>query len=197
MKTVAIVVVKSPKVFQWLGHMPMMNWALDQLNQVRGVDTIVCVASPELVAQAKRLLSEEGIEVIGLPKAVNEGKEAVLDAWLTAAGNVAGEADYVVLVRPTAPLMPAAKIEACLSTVRRKKCAACVPARPVTIVSNGNRAKFQESAETVRAFAVKPPVELSAAKRIATVPVSLLESLDVDDPDEYVMVSALVDAGKV
>ncbi len=89
------------------------------------------------------------------------------------------------------------KIEACVTAVRRKKCAMCVPARPVTIVANGNRAKFQESAESVRAFAVKPPVELPAAKRLVTVPVSLLESLDADDPDEFIMVSALVDAGKV
>lgn len=197
MKTVAVIVVKSAKVFHWLGHMPMMNWALDQLHQVRGVDQIVCVAAPELFAQAKRLLVDEGITVVAIPKAVHEGKEAVLDAWLTAAGNVAGEADYVVLVRPTTPYMPAAKMEACLSTVRRKKCASCVPARPVTVVANGNRAKFQESAESVRAFAVKPPIELPATKRIATVPVSLLESLDADDPDEFVMVSALVDAGKV
>lgn len=191
MKTVACVVVKSPKVFTWLSHMPVMNWALAQLTEVRGVDRIVCAAAPELFAQTKKLLAKEDIEVVALPPAAAK-TDALTEAWLTAAGSPADDADVVVVVKPTSPFLPAAKIEQCLAAVRRKKHAACSPARPTTAVLAGRRTTVQEPIDSVRAFRVAAP-----PGGTHTVSVSLIESLDVDCPDEFVVAAALADAGSV
>ncbi len=195
-KTVACVVVKSAKLFSWLGHMPIMNWSLTQLHEVRGVDRIVCVAHPQVADRARKLLAKEDIEVVTLPRELVEAKDAVLDKWLTAASGPAGEADIVVVTTATSPFMPAAKIEACLNNVAKGKCSTCVPARDANVVSSGSsrKSKMKAAVEAVRVFRVNVPVEQTT---FHTVAVNLMESLDVENQDEFVLASAMVESDKV
>lgn len=193
-KTVACIMVKSEKVFSWLGHMPIMLWSVSQLTEVRGIDRIVCVASPTLSARAKKLLAREEIEVVTLPKDLLEAKDGVTDKWLTAADGPAFDADTIVVMHPTSPFLPAAKIEACVRAVNAGKCSTCYPARPTNIVVDSRRKAAKETVDSVRAFRVNVPAEHVA---VHTVPVSMIESLNVNEPDEYVLVDALVASDKI
>jgi len=195
-KTVACIVVRSPKVFSWLGHMPIMNWALSQLTEVRGIDRIVCVVAPELADRTYKLLAKEDIEVVAMPKDVSAGKEIVFDNWLTAAAGPAGDADIVVVFKSTNPFFTAAKIEACVRNVANNKCSVCVPARDAHMVSTGSsrKSRMKAAVEAVRVFKVNVPVEQTTFQ---TVSVNLMESLDVDNQDEFVLASALVESDKV
>lgn len=198
MKTVACVMVTSAKVFSWLGHMPVMNWSLERLAEVRGVGRMVCVASPALVPQATKLLAKLCIDVVPIPDGVlkaAKNPEAVLDAWLTSATGPAAEADVVAVVRPTSPLMEAGRIEACINRVVSGKATVCQPARNTKVAGPSRKAKLQEPVESVRVFKVAVPQE--AVPVLTTVPVSLHESLDIDNDDEFVLVSALVEANKI
>ncbi len=195
-KTVACIVIKAANVFSWLGHMPIVNWSLSQLTDVRGIDRIVCVVEPKLLDRAKKLLSKEDIEVLPIPKDVVSAKESVLEKWLTSVDGPAAFADIVVLTKPTSPFLPAAKIEACLNNVVRGKCSTCVPARDAAIVTKTSSRKtvMKAALETVKVFKVSVPVEETT---FHTVPISLMESLDIDNHDEFVMASAMVDNDKV
>lgn len=193
-KTVACLVVRSAKVFSWLGHMPIMNWSVERLTEVRGVDRIVCAAAPNLVDQARRLLAAEKIDVVAMPPELTGAKDALLDKWLTAATGPAAEADTVVVVRPTNPLLPASKVEACVAAVNRGKCSVCYPARPTKVVISAKTATAKEAVDSVRVFRVNVPAEKVT---VHTVPVSLMESLDVDNHDQFVMIDALVASDKV
>lgn len=195
-KTVACIVVRSPKVFSWLGHMPIMNWSLAQLTEVRGVDRIVCLVVPELAGRAQKLLAKEDIEVVAMPKDVAAAKEEVLDKWLTSAVGPAADADIMVVAKSTGPFLPASKIEACVRNVAGNKCTVCVPARDAQVVTGTSqrKSKMKTTVETVRVFKVNVPAEQTIFQ---TVPVNLMESLDVDNQDEYVLASALVESDKV
>lgn len=193
-KTVAAIVVKNPKMFSWLGHMPIMNWSVVQLGEVRGIDRVVCVAAPAVAERARKLLAKEDIDVVELPKELLLAKDAVLDRWLTAATGPAFDADTLVVSKASSPFLPAAKIEACVRAVNRGKCTGCQPARTIAAVVTTRKTRAKESVEAVRVFKVNVPAE---AVRLDTVSVSLIESLDVEQPDEFVLVDALVAADKL
>lgn len=190
-KKVACLVVKSSKAYHWLGHMPILNWCTVKLAEVRGIDRIVCVADPKLAPRAKMLLDKEGIEVVSLPPTVTD---KTFDAWLTCATGPASDADVVAVVKPNSPFLPSAKIEACLTAVARQKCTHSFPARAVQIVHGSKEVKSSEVVGSLRVFRVNTPVERVSVKTVA---VSLLESLDVDSQDEFVMIDALVASDKV
>lgn len=196
MKTVACIVIRTPVVFTWLGHIPIMTWTLNNLLEVRGIDRICCVAEPKLVKQAKVLLAKDDIEVVAIdPSVLGQKGDRGLDAWLSAANGPAADADVIVVVKPTSPFMPAAKIEACLRAVTSGKTAVAMPGRPTTAVSSAKpKQALKEAVDSVRVFRIKAPVEVTPS---AVVPVSLIESLDVETPDEYIVVSALVETGSV
>ncbi len=195
-KTVACILVKSPKVFSWLGHMPIVNWSLAELNDVRGIDRIVCVTDPALTDRARKLLAKEDIDVVPLPKELISAKAQLVDNWLSSVAGPASDADVIVVTKATNPFLKAAKIEACVNHVFRGKCSTCVPARDANVVTTGcsRGSKMRAALEAVRVFKVNVPVEQTT---FHTVAVNLMESLDVDNQDEYVMASALVDADKV
>lgn len=195
-KIVACVMVRSPKLFSWLGHMPIMNWSLSQLQEVRGIDRIICVAYPQVADRARKLLAKESIEVVTLPRELVEAKDSVLDKWLTAADGPAGIAEVVVATTATSPFLPAAKIEACLNNVVKGKCSTCVPARDANVVSQGSprKSKMKAAVEAVRVFKVNVPVEQASYH---TVSVNLMESLDVENQDEFVLASAMVESDKL
>lgn len=193
-KTVACVVVRSPALFSFLGHMTLMHWSLTQLQEARGVDRIVCVALPELAARAKVLLATAEIEVSAIPKAVTT--DDALERWVTAADGPAGDAAVVVLDHCTSPFLPAAKIEACVRQVASGKSSTCVPARDAHIVvpTGPRQAVVRHAIAGLKVFRVAVPVE---AIKAGTVKISLTESLSVDNLDEFFLVSAMVDGNRI
>lgn len=195
MKTVACIVVQSPRAFNWLGHMPVMNWSLNQLLEVRGIDRIVCVAQDGLAHQAEKLLMHAEIETTSIPEQVKG--EVALDKWLCAANGPAADADIVTVLKPTTPFLPAAKIEECLRKVRQGRCAYCLPARsvPAQTTTAAERANVFTTLDSLRVFAVQTLSE--PGTKPSTVSVSLIEALDVSQPDDSRIANALVLSGSI
>jgi len=192
-RTVAVLFVKDSKHTSWLGHMPIMKWSLTQLQEVRGIDRIVCVTSQVLSSAVRKLLSED-IEVRVLPKALEKASDSELDTWFTSVEGPAADAEVVLVSLCSSPFLTSGKIEACVAAVRRKKCTHAMPARPVVVAGIRKAVEVQERVNSVRVF--RPHVE-EDQRKIGTVPVALIESLDVTCPDEYVLVDALVASNKV
>jgi len=184
--TTACVVVHSVKVFQRLGPKPLLRWSLEQLNRVRGIAKIVCVVTPDLFQKTQDLLPT-GNEVVQFPKSIKDG---MFDEWLTTKGP-AKDAEIVLVVKPINPFLPAAKIEECLREVTKRKGSICCPARQVPILAlNGTKKVIAKHAvDSVRVFRVNVPKE---AVKFQTVSVGLLESLDVEQHDEFVLAAAIV-----
>lgn len=180
MKTVAFLVVDSPKVFQFLGHQPLMFWILEKLLEVRGLDRIVCAVKHDLFAQAKSALGKyEGVECVAMPKELKAGNG--YNAWCNTQTTAY---DVAMRFKPTVPFLPASKIEKCLNLVTKNKATRVTPARRLNKVC-------EEPMDLTVCHNRKP------AHGQVTVPVSLIESLDADDPDEYVLISAMVESGKM
>jgi hypothetical protein len=112
-----------------------------------------------------------------------------------AAGGPAFDADALVVTGRRSPFLPAAKIEACVRHVARGKCAACVPARVTSVVGPARTARAYEAVPAVRAFRVQTVPD--AAVNLRYTEVSLLESLDVEAHDQFVLASAMVEGNKV
>lgn len=195
-RTVACLIVKSPRAFNWLGHMPVVNWMLTQLKEVRGIDQIVCVASSKCLAQAKKMLAKETIDVVAMPDKITKADACNLDRWLTSAEGPAAIADVVAVLTPTTPFLPAGKIEACIVSVRRRLAdTACTALTAPAFTECGRMPAHVEQAGC-RTFA---PARISGFQfgRFKPVSVTKFESLDVGDPDESRLAHALVAAGKV
>ena len=195
MKIVAVIVVRNPKVFEWLGHMPIANWSFTQLEEVRGIDKIVCVADKKLHARAKKLVGAEGIEVAEIPPALKT--EPDLHRWLCSVQGPASDADAILSVVPSVPFLHAAKLEACVEEVR-DGAGVCYPARPCRVIfSEGHRtreASLPEILPGVKAFRVSTIREPGSFR---TVEVGMIEALDITDPDNFAMAQALVSSGTV
>jgi CMP-N-acetylneuraminic acid synthetase len=205
-KTVACILVRDAKVFAWLGHKPIINWAIERLHEVRGIDHLVCVADPKLATQTARLLAKMDIDTVVLPPALTRQKtERDIDNWLASAAGPADDADVILSFRPTSPFMPAAKIEAALDAVARNAADTCVTVREVSAyvrlsavnpAAPVSRLSAYSEVGTVRAFAPARVVERPIG-RFQPIQVSLIESLDVSIPDNLRVASALVAAGNI
>jgi len=195
MKTIAVIVVRSPKVFEWLGHMPVANWTFTQLTEVRGISRIVCVAEKKLHARAKKLVGAEGIDVTEIPPQAKT--EADLHRWFCSAQGPASDADAILSVVPSSPFLNAAKLEACVEEIN-DGAGTCYPARPCRVIfSEGHKTKeasLPEILPGVKAFRVSTINEPGSFK---TVEVGMIESLDITDPDNFAMAQALVSSGAV
>lgn len=198
MRTVACLVITTPTVFNWLGHMPIMAWAMEQLREVRGVHQICCVATKPLVAQTKALLANDEIDVTAIPPEVfgePKGRSTRIDNWLSSADGPACDADIIISDSSTSPFLPAGKIEACLRSVASGKYTAAMPGRPTTVVATAaakSKATLHEAVTSVRVFRVRVPAE-----GLRVVPITLIDSLNVDIHDEYRVASVLVEAGGI
>lgn len=192
-KTVAVMVLKHAKYLSWLGHMPLMNWSFAALKDVRGIDRIVCVANRKLCDRVRKLLGDEEVDVLPIPKELEEANDDTLDKWFASANGPAAEADIIVVSKGSSPFLGAGRIEACLTHVRRNKCTFAQPSREV-IVAGVRKTKAAESVESVRVFKVNVPKE---QRTVRAVQVSMIESLDVDIPDQFVLADALVTADKI
>lgn len=200
-RTIAVVVVRSAKAFAWLGHMPIMNWSVKRLGDVRGLDRVVCVADGRLRDRSEKLLAKEEIEVVSIPQAITKKPDREFDRWLCAATGPAAEADVVLVLQPTSPFMPAAKIEAVLDTVASKaadvSCTARVTqayAQPHPAAGLSRMLAYAE-VSTCRAFAPARVTERGVGK-FKPVTVDLVESLDVSVPDNLRVAAALVPSAR-
>jgi 2-C-methyl-D-erythritol 4-phosphate cytidylyltransferase len=178
--------------------MPIMNWSVKRLLEVRGVDTVICVADPKLAEQARKLLSVEEIEVTSIPGPIKTDRN--LDNWLASASGPAADADVVLILKPTAPFLPTAKIEAVLNNVVTKAADVSVTTREVDAYVQTHAAGaitrlpvFSEVA-ACRAFAPARRVEVGLGK-FKPVTVDLVESLDVSSPDNLRVATALLATG--
>lgn len=192
-KTVAVMVIKHPKYLSWLGHMPLMNWGFAALKDVRGIDRIVCVTAKKMTDRVRKLLGDEEVEVVPLPKELEEANEDTLDKWFASASGPAADADILVVSKGSSPFLGSGRIETCLTHVRRNKCTFAQPSREV-IVAGVRKTKAAESVESLRVFKVNVPKE---QRTVRAVQVSMIESLDVDNPDQFVLADALVTADKI
>lgn len=186
-KTVVCLLVDNPTVFQWLGHQPILAWTLKQLQEVRGIDEIVCVATTPLKAQATKMLAEDDIEVLPWPATRND---KALEEWAVKTGPAKG-AEVAVLLRPTTPFLPAGKIEACLHRAQKGNCSHCVPAQTVDAVKG-----------KTRTFALASNIKVLNTRHagvpvLQTVPISLIESIDVARQDGYTVAEALTQSSLV
>jgi hypothetical protein len=193
-RTTAVILVKSPKVFSWLGHLPIMNWSVTQLLEVRGVDRITCIATSDLVKRAKEMLIQHDIEAVGIPAEVTKRGDADIEKWLVSVKGPACDADVVALVRPTSPFLPAAKIESCIDFVVRNFADTCCTVQEVNAWSGAARSQVYIEAPGCKVFAPLRVAEKPIG-RFRPVQVSLVESLDVTESDGHRLVKALVADG--
>lgn len=193
-RTVAVIVVTTPKVFNWLGHMPLMTWSLVQLKEVRGIDNIVCVAYKELTKRSKEMLDKD-IEVHTLPDSFLKLSDLDLDKYLVSINGPVNDADVVLVLYPTLPFLSSSKIEGCLDLVRRNLADISHTVQECNIITNqGNKSHTYADVPGCRAFIPSKINNITKAKHIT---VSLIESINVLDPDNYKIAKALVNEGDV
>lgn len=196
--TIACVLVRNPEVFTWLGHMPVLNWCLEQLLEVRGLEAIHCCVAPALMPQAKKLLIRSDIGLMEIPAKINKNDHDVTRWLYTTDGFTRGPAygaSRMLMVVPTIPFMPAAKIEACVDAVNRGNHSLAMPARTTKVVMDFNKSFVKALPSVVSSVrAMRTDVSEGA---LHVVEVGLIESLDVRDADNLQLVQAMVSAGTV
>ena len=194
MTTVAVLLVKHPEVFTWLGHMPVLSWCLEQLRDVRGIDSICCAAVPSLLSQAKKLLEPVGVPVTEIADTTASVRPIVQARKLLTA------ADNMLCVVPTLPFLPAGKIEACVRAVSDGKHTLATVARLTNVLfpMSGQGATTRKLPALLGAVWIESPKVAVANeerwKNFQIVEVTLLEALDVRDSDNLLMAQAVVNA---
>lgn len=195
--TTACVLVRNPEVFTWLGHMPVLNWCLEQLLEVRGLEAIHCCVAKELLPQTKKLLTRAEVGLVEIPAKLKADQDVT--RWLhTTDGFTRGPAygsSRVLVVIPTVPFMPAAKIEACVDAVERGKHVLAMPARTTKVVMDYSKSLVKALPSVVNSVRAMR-TDLTEGG-LHTVEVGLIESLDVRDADNLQLVQAMVAAGTV
>lgn len=193
LKVIACVIVRTDRVFSWLGHMPILNWATTQLIEARGIDSVVCLCpSKKLLEKAKKLLNEECVDTIALPKEVLNMSQQQVENWLVSESGPAKLADVVVYSNASTPFLPAAKIEQCISAVRRGKHAVAHAVRETSIVLTDRVANVKESVTGIKVWRAGV-----LERKIHTVPVGMIESLSVETYDSFVIANSLVSSGAI
>lgn len=205
MKTLACILVRDKAVFDWVGHMPVVNWCVTKLAEVRGVHRTLCVATRPLAAQARKLMAAHSIETLELPDAALDPKltpVAGAARWLVGpdgpeTGTV-GKDGVVLVYEPVTPFLPTGKIEATIDAVRRRKCGVCLPARrTVGAVAQQEAYRPDSVDELVLGLAAFHAGAVTKYPKLGTVPVNRIEALTVTDPDDKTLVEAMVTAGAV
>ena len=189
-KACAVIQLISSKAFNWLGHLPVLNWSLVQLQEVRGLSSIICCALPDLVKQAKNMLAKHDIEVQAIPVGIGRNNEKKFDDWLCSASGPCADADVIAVLQPTAPFLPAGKIEACVARVRRKLADYSGTVMPVQVHQPPGPSEAYATINSCRVFS--PQRIKEKGFKFYPVRVSLIESLDVTDPDNHRLAALMV-----
>jgi hypothetical protein len=199
MRTAACVVVDTPKALSWLTYQPVMSWTLDKLADVRGIDDVVCVATPGLAEQVVKVVGRRSIETVVIPP--GSEAEEVLPHWLCSATGPAASADFLLVVRPTVPFLKSGKIEACLEAVTSGRHKFCLPARKSRVLPVAGPCRPGLIPVTaVQAYNVSAVPELLPGphlNRLAFGHVEVSEAESLDFRDSQTLIDVLADSGQV
>jgi len=188
MSIAAAVVVDHPVALFWLGHMPVVNWVLAQLADVRGLQCTVVLTRRHFAATVRRYVEPCAVSVHELPDALL-GQEIESFVW-SPSSPLANHA-VVLLVQALTPFTSAASLELCLRQAKQQA-QSVVVARPCQVVVGKRLQPAQEIVLQIRALH-RPGVDAS----LTTVPVGFIESLRVVDPEQLQLAQALVFSGNV
>ena len=203
-KTVAVVSVQSEKVFAWLGHMPVLNWCLTRLEDVRNVDQVVCVTAKAFTRKVRELVDTSKIDVVEIPAdvanatvGVTNGRSSTsaLENWLCSANGPGSDADVIAVIGATNPFLPAGTIEDCIDSVIRKFADLCCTTQEVNAWTPYGKTTGHAELLGCRVFAparVKEPYSKFRPVHIGTI-----ESLDVTDATNLRLAKAAVEDGIV
>lgn len=188
---IACILVDTPKVFDWLGHMPIISWCLTHLTEVRGIDRAIIYATPPLLKAAERF-QDDFVEVLGMekPKGVLTHEDFLFNITSSPFPK-----NPLAVIRPTVPFLPASKIEECVENVLQETCDFAYTARCFT-APNRPHDSVCETNSTVEVAGCRVFLPGRGRSQRA-VPVSLIESLDILKPDDYRVAEALTTTGAV
>jgi hypothetical protein len=181
--TAVVIVVKTSKVFNVLGHKHVLNWTLSQIKDVRGVTQIVCVTHPRLLEQTRELLTdEEDLTIISAPVEALKN-DVSLEKWLCSNTGPCAGASVVAMCTPTSPFLPASKIEMCIDLVRRKHADMAYTGREVQ--ARTAQGKITGTMELPGCVVFAVSTIGTAPRRFKSVEVSVTESLDITDVSNF------------
>jgi hypothetical protein len=190
MSTVACVLVYTDEVFKLLDTRSTLAWCIAQLDDVRGIDSVLFFANKSLEA---RLKTEAPLHALPPPKqgrCVDGNPEVV--PWSRTVPELQ-TADVVVVVQPVQPFLKAAKIEACLLAAQKRGAAFLGRSYTHGCQRETGLVEYAPVMAAVPAvFAFKPAAVADPKWRskVAVIPVGSIEALDVSDPGDRCLVDA-------
>ncbi len=126
MSEIGCVVAVGDAPRQQIGSCTALEWALNSLDAVRGLDELVCVTSKENQDFVRRVCDRSFDRETTVSLAPAEAMIA-LPAWACDEGPLRGHKN-VVWWRPTSPLVRPGSLEKCFSVVATGKSPAAAPA---------------------------------------------------------------------
>jgi len=195
---IAAVIVPDLRLLSlWLGNRPLVQWSLDKLAEVRGLDFVCVVVPPRHKGAAGPPLGVDGAAVVTAPASLNLRDDYATARWLLYESNLPEglKTERLLVVRADQPFTPRERIALIFGNPGRD---VCLAVRPVTCIDN----KFGEipSAELTRgAWACHrgflKPERPQWGSHFVAVPVSSVEALSVLEPDGEVACRALASQG--
>lgn len=192
MSSAVFVPVFDPAVFSRLGDRSALQRCLDTLDEVRGVERVVCFClktgfdDTRRIAAAARVARVE-VEVVA-PTLLPDLKPAIAAAAPTQ--------DTIAIRDPVAPFLRASTVEMCLDQVDYpgRQCWTAAAADTLEIVQGSG-------AIVVPRLHLIPGVWAAARApgtfQAATVAVGTVERLQIDDAEGLLMAQILADSGTV
>lgn len=186
-KNYAVLRVLNPSAFAWVGDKSVFQHVINKLEEVRGIDAVLCVAADGLLEQSRaEAKTSEAWEISVAPAAGNS--RALTDCLPSAAPPI--DAATMTYVDVLYPFLSAGAIEACLQRTRRKinRCARTVlSAAQLSGLPNKKTVDVPVDACYSVTFSSSVKTEDDYPVRL-----SLIEALNVSDLDHFRLASALV-----
>lgn len=133
MKATAVLVLtidgSAKPCLRWLGDKPVWRWCLDQLLQVSGIDSIVCLVPEKAPVDASSISDCPNVSWQTCPEKVFEEEikfYRFLSSWDQSPCQDAG---IVLAVSAVYPFLSGARLELCVNGVRDGLVEAAVPAQ--------------------------------------------------------------------
>ncbi len=191
MKYTACVSIRDPAELSWLGRRRVFEWTLEALTKVRGIGLIACYAAPQHNSVLKNALQKYPevefrvpLKLQGRNPAVEFRDDLQVDGILA-------------IVRPLSPFLAASTIETCFEMLESGECAVCRPVRRIMTVANELIEREQMAQVPLRGLSVIKLDAITTPARLATVPASTIEALDIGDPGDRTIIEVLANSGTV
>lgn len=188
-------------MFSWLGSRRAIQWVFDRLSEVRGVDRVVCVTTPELAKAVDGILSDD-VSVFSTPAGVSSSAGEML-GWACSDGP-AKDYNSALMVSASAPFLSSGRMEECLELVRSGKSVTARPVRTIRVID-----RHGDGCDSASATAIQPaglvalrPEKFAGScddwpKDFVGVEVGFIESIDVKDDEQLAVAQAVADNGVV